>query len=72
MNLFQSCRLKVYQVTINDIVRETITFLNERKVPLTPDNYLQTFCKVAHARGFSVEECHKKYYLLSIEVFLFS
>ncbi len=47
-------------MTINDIVKETIKTLNAKRIILTPDNYLKTFCQIAQKSGFSIQECHKK------------
>ena len=47
-------------MTINDIVKETIRTLNAKRIILTPDNYLKTFCQIAQKSGFSIQECHKK------------
>ncbi len=47
-------------MTINDIVRETLKTLNSNSTPLTPDNYKETFCKIAAKRGFKLLDCSKK------------
>ncbi len=60
MSLFPSSRSKVSNVTINDIVKETIQTLNSQKIALTPHHYQSTFCKIAARYGFSIQECHAK------------
>lgn len=47
-------------MTINDIVRETLKRLNSSKTPLTPDNYMKTFCSIASKKGFDLVDCNKK------------
>ena len=50
-------------MTINDIIKKTITGLKEKNIQLTPKNYSQMFCKVAREQGVKVEDCEelKKY-----------
>ncbi|MCH9814013.1 MAG: GGDEF domain-containing protein, partial [Epsilonproteobacteria bacterium] len=47
-------------MTITDIVRETLKTLNSNNTPLTPDNYTQTFCKIASNKGFDLIDCSRK------------
>ncbi len=44
-------------MTANRIGKETVTELAKHKVPLTPDNYQETFCKIAKRHGISFDEC---------------
>jgi len=44
-------------VTINEIVKETITTLTKKHRPMTPQNYAETFCTIAKEKGFIVEDC---------------
>jgi len=52
-------------MTISDIVRETLKTLNSNRVPLTPDNYADMFCKIASKRGFDLVDCNKTERFLS-------
>ncbi len=52
-------------MTISDIVRETLKTLNSNKVPLTPDNYANMFCKIAKKRGFDLIDCNRNERFLS-------
>jgi len=44
-------------MTINEIVKETITTLTKKRMPMTPANYAETFCKVAKEKGVMAEDC---------------
>jgi len=50
-------------MTINDIIKTTITRLREENINLTPKNYSSMFCKVAKEHNVHVEDCEelKKY-----------
>jgi len=50
-------------MTINDIIKTTITRLKEQNINLTPKNYTSMFCKVAKEHNVSIEDCEelKKY-----------
>ncbi len=45
-------------MTINEIVKETISTLTKKRVAMTPENYATTFCLVAKERGVVVEDCN--------------
>lgn len=44
-------------MTINEIVKETITTLTKKRIAMTPENYATRFCEVAKEKGFIVEDC---------------
>jgi len=44
-------------LTINEIVKETITTLTKKRVAMTHENYANTFCHIAKEKGFMVEDC---------------
>ena len=44
-------------MTINELVKETITTLTKKRSPMTPQNYAETFCKIAKDKGVVVEDC---------------
>ncbi len=44
-------------MTINEIVKETITTLTKKRTAMTPENYANTFCHIAKEKGFIVEDC---------------
>lgn len=48
---------------INEIAKKTLTKLSEEGKSLTPENYGETFCKVAKSAGVLLDECSiaKKY-----------
>jgi diguanylate cyclase (GGDEF)-like protein len=52
-------------MTISDIVRETLKTLNSNKMPLTPDNYAEMFCKIATKRGFDLIDCNRNHRFMS-------
>lgn len=44
-------------MTINEIVKETITALTKKRLPMSPENYAEMFCTIAKEKGFMVEDC---------------
>ena len=44
-------------MTINEIVKETITTLTKKRAMMTPQNYSETFCAIAKEKGVLVEDC---------------
>ncbi len=44
-------------MTINEIVKETITTLTKKRIAMTPENYAETFCSIAKEKGFIVDDC---------------
>ncbi len=46
-------------MTINQIIRETITTLNKKRIPITPEHYYEAFCAIAKERGVVLEDCRK-------------
>ena len=44
-------------MTINEIVKETITTLTKKRAMMTPENYAETFCAIAKEKGVLVEDC---------------
>jgi diguanylate cyclase (GGDEF)-like protein len=44
-------------MTINEIVKETITTLTKKRTPMTPENYAEVFCAIAKDKGVLVEDC---------------
>jgi diguanylate cyclase (GGDEF)-like protein len=44
-------------MTINEIVKETITTLTKKRIAMTPENYAETFCMIAKERGVVVGDC---------------
>jgi diguanylate cyclase (GGDEF)-like protein len=44
-------------MTINEIVKETITTLTKKRTPMTPENYTEAFCAIAKEKGVLVEDC---------------
>ena len=51
--------MKDTHVSINDIVKETLLYLNSHSLKMTPENYKMAFCKVSKQLGFIVEDCRK-------------
>jgi diguanylate cyclase (GGDEF)-like protein len=46
-------------MTVNDIVRETLTTLKSSHQQMTPDNYMNAFCKIAKRKGMDLADCKK-------------
>lgn len=46
-------------MTINDIIKETIKQMQERKLIFTPDNYREVFCEISSKHGISTKDCQK-------------
>ena len=46
------------------VARESISELTKTKIPLTPDNYYTTFCKIAKKNNLHVSDCNKLSQLL--------
>ncbi len=44
-------------MTINEIVKETITTLTKKRIAMTPENYSETFCAIAKEKGVVVGDC---------------
>ena len=44
-------------MTINEIVKETISSLSKNRTIMTPENYAKMFCVVAKEKGVLVEDC---------------
>ncbi len=44
-------------MTINEIVKATITTLTKNRIAMTPENYANAFCRIAKEKGFMVEDC---------------
>ncbi len=57
MLLSHKLQSKESTLTINEIVKETITTLTKKRIAMTPENYANTFCQVAKEKGFMVEDC---------------
>lgn len=46
-------------MTINDVIKDAIKEMRERKLVFTPDNYREVFCKIASKHGISTADCQK-------------
>ncbi len=44
-------------MTINEIVKETISRLTQKRMVMTPENYADVFCAIAKEKGVVVEDC---------------
>ncbi len=44
-------------MTINEIVKATITQLTKNRVSMTPENYAEVFCRIAKEKGVAVGDC---------------
>ena len=44
-------------MTMNEIVKETITTLTKKRITMTPENYAETFCVIAKEKGVVVGDC---------------
>jgi len=58
-------------MTINDIIKTTITRLKEQNINLTPKNYTSMFCNVAKEYNVSIDDCEElKKYIQKLSPFI--
>ncbi len=46
-------------MTVNEIIKETITTLNKQRIAITPENYYETFCAIAKEKGVVIGDCQR-------------